>query len=638
LKEAISQETVSDSSHSCIPEGNESNSPSNSLKSAAMLGLALSVGASGVLVSQTEASAAVSTPTTSATTEAFSSDSTVSAAAAEASAVQSQNPSQVVAFHTVESGESLWQIAQQHRVGLRDLKEANALPTETAIRVGQVLKVPGSIEATAPATSEMIASITADVAAVAPQSTASNSTASNSDSEISQQSTGQVIAQSIENPTESPAESIRVADASQSNAAPVVTALATPSTLRQYYQVQSGDTLSKIASSLGTTSEDLIRANSLANPNVILTGDILRVPAARSANVQANAQANVQPSAVQASPVNKSPQASTVASTSQLSGSERLGHLRSTAVRPEAARMLDDLRSASPEEPASVGGEQVTENDLLSSTTASRESIDPYVANLLSEVREIRSQSVRTSEVAATERNSAEDAVESDAATPLRNPLLARTGETTSPRASTPRASNIANRVSRAQPAAEQSGASIDSELLAAAPLSPDAYIPAQRSAEPQVVSPDMPLLPDAGEYLPEAPNRFNGYIWPARGTVTSQFGWRWGRMHNGVDVAGPVGTPVVAAAPGVIEQAGWNSGGFGNLVEIRHADGSMTRYAHNNSLNVSAGQTVAQGQQIAEMGSTGYSTGPHLHFEVHPDGGAAVNPVAFLPADLPNE
>jgi murein DD-endopeptidase MepM/ murein hydrolase activator NlpD len=626
LKEAISQETVSDSSHSCIPEGNESNSPSNSLKSAAMLGLALSVGASGVLVSQTEASAAVSAPTTSATTEAFSSDSTVSAAAAEASAVQSQNPSQAVAFHTVESGESLWQIAQQHRVGLRDLKDANALPTETAIRVGQVLKVPGSIEATAPATSEMIASITAGVAGVAPQSTVSSSTASNSGSEISQQSTGQVIAQSIENPTESPAESIRVADVSQASAAPVVTALATPSTLRQYYQVQSGDTLSKIASSLGTTSEDLIRVNSLANPNVILTGDILRVPAARSANVQANTQANVQPSAVQPSSTNKSPQASTVVSTGQVSGSDRLGHLRSTAVRPEAARMLDDLRSASPEEPASVGGEPVTENDLLSSTTASRESIDPYVANLLSEVREIRAQSVRTSEVAATERNSAEDAVESDATTPLRNPLLARTGETIPPRAS-----NIANRVSRAQPTAEQSGASVDSELLAAAPLSPDAYIPAQRSAEPQVVSPDMPLLPDAGEYLPEAPNRFNGYIWPARGTVTSQFGWRWGRMHNGVDVAGPVGTPVVAAAPGVIEQAGWNSGGFGNLVEIRHADGSMTRYAHNNSLNVSAGQTVTQGQQIAEMGSTGYSTGPHLHFEVHQDGGA-VNPVAYLP------
>ena len=102
--------------------------------------------------------------------------------------------------------------------------------------------------------------------------------------------------------------------------------------------------------------------------------------------------------------------------------------------------------------------------------------------------------------------------------------------------------------------------------------------------------------------------------------------------MHRGIDVAGPVGTPIVAAAMGVVEQAGWNSGGYGNIVEIRHPDGSMTRYAHNNSLNGSAGQTVRQGQKIAEMGSTGYSTGPHLHFEIHMSGQGAVNPVAHLP------
>ena len=141
-----------------------------------------------------------------------------------------------------------------------------------------------------------------------------------------------------------------------------------------------------------------------------------------------------------------------------------------------------------------------------------------------------------------------------------------------------------------------------------------------------------MPILPEAGEFLPEAPEYFDGYIWPTRGTLTSGYGWRWGRMHRGVDVAGPVGTPIVAAAMGVVERAGWNSGGYGNLVEIRHPDGSLTLYAHNNRLNVSAGQTVRQGQQIAEMGSTGYSTGPHLHFELHLSGQGAVNPVAYLP------
>jgi murein DD-endopeptidase MepM/ murein hydrolase activator NlpD len=144
-------------------------------------------------------------------------------------------------------------------------------------------------------------------------------------------------------------------------------------------------------------------------------------------------------------------------------------------------------------------------------------------------------------------------------------------------------------------------------------------------------VSPELPPLSTADPYLPGAAN-FNGYIWPAKGILTSGYGWRWGRMHRGIDIAAPVGTPVLAAAPGVIVSSGWNSGGYGNLVEIRHADGSLTLYAHNNRVLVQAGQMVDQGQQIAEMGSTGFSTGPHLHFEVHPAGKGAANPIAFLP------
>ena len=169
-------------------------------------------------------------------------------------------------------------------------------------------------------------------------------------------------------------------------------------------------------------------------------------------------------------------------------------------------------------------------------------------------------------------------------------------------------------------------------QLLAAAPLGAEAYSPFQQMPTGQMVSPDMPMLPGADQFLPEAPNRFNGYIWPTRGTFTSGYGWRWGRMHRGIDVAGPVGTPIVAAASGVVVRSGWNSGGYGNLVDIRHPDGSMTRYAHNSRLLVREGQQVSQGQQIAAMGSTGYSTGPHLHFEIHLPGSGTVNPMAYLP------
>jgi murein DD-endopeptidase MepM/ murein hydrolase activator NlpD len=120
-------------------------------------------------------------------------------------------------------------------------------------------------------------------------------------------------------------------------------------------------------------------------------------------------------------------------------------------------------------------------------------------------------------------------------------------------------------------------------------------------------------------------------YGWPTSGVLTSRFGRRWGKMHKGIDIAGPVGTPINSAAEGIVIFAGWN-GGYGNLVEIKHADGTTTRYGHNSRLMVSAGQTVAQGQQISEMGSTGHSTGSHLHFEIRPNGGDAINPIAHLP------
>ncbi|QQE63843.1 hypothetical protein GFS31_05140 [Leptolyngbya sp. BL0902] len=168
--------------------------------------------------------------------------------------------------------------------------------------------------------------------------------------------------------------------------------------------------------------------------------------------------------------------------------------------------------------------------------------------------------------------------------------------------------------------------------LLAAAPMGAEAYRPFPTVEAGQTVSPSMPLLPGSDSFLPEAPNRFNGYIWPTHGVFTSGYGWRWGRMHRGIDVAGPVGTPIVAAAGGVVVRSGWNSGGYGNLVDIRHPDGSLTRYAHNSRLLVREGQQVAQGQQIAEMGSTGRSTGPHLHFEIHLPGTGTVNPMAHLP------
>jgi len=120
-----------------------------------------------------------------------------------------------------------------------------------------------------------------------------------------------------------------------------------------------------------------------------------------------------------------------------------------------------------------------------------------------------------------------------------------------------------------------------------------------------------------------------SGFIWPVHGVVTSVFGWRWGRMHEGIDIAVASGTPVVSAAGGMVIVAGW-MGGYGNLVVVDHGNGIATAYGHNTNVAVSVGQTVAQGQLIAYSGNTGNSTGPHVHFEVRV-GGAAVDPFGYL-------
>ncbi|BAQ62405.1 putative peptidase [Geminocystis sp. NIES-3708] len=168
--------------------------------------------------------------------------------------------------------------------------------------------------------------------------------------------------------------------------------------------------------------------------------------------------------------------------------------------------------------------------------------------------------------------------------------------------------------------------------LMSSVPIQVEYYNPMVTPSAGQMVSPDLPQINSPDPYLPDNSRPFNGFIWPAQGVFTSGYGWRWGRMHKGIDVAGPVGTPIVAAAEGEVISAGWNSGGFGNLVKIQHLDGTVTLYAHNSKIHVRRGQFVKQGQHIANMGSTGFSTGPHLHFEIHPQGQKAVNPIALLP------
>jgi murein DD-endopeptidase MepM/ murein hydrolase activator NlpD len=120
------------------------------------------------------------------------------------------------------------------------------------------------------------------------------------------------------------------------------------------------------------------------------------------------------------------------------------------------------------------------------------------------------------------------------------------------------------------------------------------------------------------------------GFIWPLNGPVTSGYGYRWGRLHAGIDISGYTGQPIVSAKAGVVIEAG-SMGGYGNATIIDHGGGIATLYGHQTSISVGAGERVSQGEVIGTVGSTGYSTGPHLHFEVRVNG-SPQNPMNYLP------
>ncbi len=127
--------------------------------------------------------------------------------------------------------------------------------------------------------------------------------------------------------------------------------------------------------------------------------------------------------------------------------------------------------------------------------------------------------------------------------------------------------------------------------------------------------------------------------IWPTKGNISSPFGLRTDpisgqmKIHEGVDIAAEYGSPVYATASGTVTQASYVEG-YGNLVEIQHAENIVTRYGHNSIILVNAGQKVEKGNIIALIGNTGYSTGPHCHYEVR-IGGTAVNPIPFMQTQI---
>lgn len=374
-----------------------------------------------------------------------------------------------------------------------------------------------------------------------------------------------------------------------------------PAAATQVYRVKAGDTFWNIANRHGLSLDQLMRHNAGQSPDNLIVGDSLNIPV----------------DAAQATPEISE---TTVARASQLQS------------EPDREAVIQDHLTRIRE----AANREIDQEELKARIIAVRQSLERAEADAVDgaplEFHSPQEESVSSlpeqgiGGAVLTEDQPSQEAV-------ARASASSQAGWKVTDAASDDEAVELAALSTAAEVAPESAVApTVPTNLMAAAPMDPDVYRASPQVPVGETVSPGMPILPESGEYLPEAPNRFNGYVWPAQGTLTSGYGWRWGRMHRGIDIAGPVGTPIMAAASGVVVRSGWNSGGYGNLVDIRHADGSLTRYAHNSRLLVREGQQVRQGQQIAEMGSTGYSTGPHVHFEVHLPNTGTVNPMAHLP------
>ncbi len=724
MKRVVPQESEAD----CLPSSLSSAQSETSggyrrvQTSAAMLGLALSFGASAPFLTEPELALAVDGP-----------NLTVLPAAKRD---QSQTPKLVLAetasssaYHTVESGESLWKIAAQHEADVQAIKVANGIAGDDVLRVGQVIRVPavGMASLTANADVSRLA-LKAGVAGGVGGDLATagsllpsgdipsvdelekawqleNTLALKSEDELSEEDLAAANLDKLSS------EELEIGDSGSISSLP----LAALPTLDQE-ALQEPEAASVADDQPVAASQPLAKVNEVAhqaaNEMAEPVGAFASLPLYEAGEQPVATAQTPQPVAAVSTPAATEPSSTSVVETKKdftvaalppraaaATSTLEVGIIRSYQVKPGdtlwsiASRnglTLDELLSHNndvnqPEDlsvgdslsiPLASATEEAVSSPASSSLAAAPRTREQAIRDHLARIRESNSSQVNrdelnarirearhelersrvtnaSSETAVLEYHSPEPVAVASTAVGGPEPasstaLASREGAQTLTSTTTaaewtvtdaakdqvqPIATALNPAVETAVDEPAQADVAASRQLLAAAPLGADAYRVAPSMPVGQTVSPSMPMMPGANEFLPEAPRLSNGYIWPARGTLTSGYGPRWGRMHRGVDIAGPVGTPIVAAAPGVVARSGWNSGGYGNLVDIRHADGSLTRYAHNSRLLVREGQQVSQGQQIAEMGSTGYSTGPHLHFEVHLPSNGTVNPMAYLPA-----
>lgn len=460
---------------------------------------------------------------------------------------------------------------------------------------------------------------------------------------------------------------------------PVITSTATTakvvtSSASATYEVKPGDTLAAIARTHDTSVSELVKANHLSNPNQLKINQKLNLPTTEANKTGTSAPVTINSSAFELSHnskvANTSPN-SVIAdsSTSGIGSSPLNNQIQANTFNTEynstdsTANTAKTATVATIDNAYGMGGDSpiptaITEMQLARKQNATKsknaKNTNPRLNSLKAEIERLRvkyraQQSGNTAVVEEVSNNTA--AVQIPVAQPKNAAIPIPVSRPTS-NVVVPTSVTKANSVAVSIPVPRPRGSSYSATRQNKEPINPEFLAnQSQKLATPGMggdvsqsfnakrgtqVSPELPPLAAVDTYLPkpieEITPTAKGYIWPAKGVLTSGYGWRWGRMHKGIDIANGNGTPIYASSSGVVEKAGWNNGGYGNVVDIRHADGSLTRYGHNSKVLVRVGQQVEQGDTIALMGSTGFSTGPHSHFEIHANGKGAVNPMAFLP------
>ena len=690
--------------------------------SVAKIGLAISVGASSLVLPGQSNSAVAADRDGAKSPTTFASAKEKAASNEAKSAGESTNIASTAnlpnSSHTVVSGETLWQLAQIYQVDATAIAQANGISVGATVETGQVLYIPSAQEAASgfdlaeptiasPASGE-------ELAARTPANFKLSKQLTQAAPEVNRTATPSALLSEIEKKAAVPTadlESTRRQDISQQKVVPSISENQQTASLNletdkptgrsdktfssvaseavhpkvrsrlnaAVHRVRDGETIYEIAQQYNISAKELANLNGLSDPSFIRVGQQIDIPPGATLKPQTSLtvfgnKVTSKSSDLEAGvPRISLPEDRANSATIELAWVDpsRATDTDTTSlpnlVVSQAIKSVDESETESDSWMAAGQRTPETARRLAAklkpgsgNQASANTDNSEYVEELRAGIDKLRAKHrvspERNANESVTETVAAVSAEEMDSSARI-NPEFAPEQHTAALQTeglqpwsqsridvgAAEEAEEFVMAATLSEEIVEDSKVALDrvsdedSSEVAVAPMGSNNYAPI---GAPRMVSPELPSLSAPQAYLPKvAPGTFspgsqdfNGtYIWPAQGELSSGYGWRWGRMHQGIDIAGPVGTPIVAAAPGVVTYSRWNSGGYGNLVEITHPDGSITLYAHNSRLLVNEGEEVEQGQQIAEMGSTGFSTGPHLHFELHSAGVGAIDPIAYL-------